>query len=101
MKKSFIISVLLATVLGIAIAWIDSRPNWDNTVISAFQVLLAALFCGYLASHKPWLIALAVSIWIPLFGVVLSQNYGGLLALIPGFIGAFLGFGAKKIIVNP
>jgi len=96
MKKSFILSVLLATVFGITIAWIDSRPNWDDTGVSVFMVLVVALLCGYLAMQKPWLIALMVSIWIPLFGMVISQNYGGFLALIPGFLGAFAGYYLRK-----
>jgi len=100
MKKSFVFAVIFATLSGIAIAWIDSRPNWDDTGISVLLVLLVSLFCGYLAAQKPWLIAIAVSVWIPLFGIVLSQNYGGFLALIPGFAGAYAGYLMKKVIVN-
>ena len=96
MKKSFLLSVLLATVLGIAIAWIDSRPNWDDTGISVLFVLLAGLLCGYLAAQKPWVIALAVSIWIPLFSILSTQNYGSFLALIPGFIGAYGGYFVRQ-----
>ena len=99
MKKSFILSVILATALGMTIAWIDSRPNWDDAGISVFMVLLAGLLCGYLASQKPWVIALAVSLWIPLFSIISTQNYGAFLALIPGFIGAYAGWLVKKLIV--
>ncbi len=35
MIKSFILSVLPAIVLGMSIAWIDSRPDWDDSGISA------------------------------------------------------------------
>ena len=100
MKKSSLFAVILAAVLGIAIAWIDSRPNWDDTGITVFMVLIVALFCGYLAAKKTWLIALAVSVWIPLFGIVWSQNYSGFLALIPGFAGAYAGYLIKKVIVS-
>ena len=98
MKKSFVFYVLLAVVLGFAIAWMDSRPNWDGTGISVFLVLVAALLCGFLAAQKPWLIALAVGIWIPLFGIVFTQNFGSLLALLPGFAGAYAGYGFRKLI---
>lgn len=101
MKKSFILSLILAIILGIAIAWIDSRPNWDDTGISVFMVLLVGLLCGYLASQKPWLIAMAVSAWIPLFSIVSAHNYGAFLALIPGFMGAYIGYFAKRNRTNP
>jgi len=98
MKKSFVFSVMLAAILGITIAWIDSRPNWDDTGVSVFMVLVASLLCGFLATQKPWLIALAVGIWIPLFGIVFTQNFGSLLALLPGFAGAYAGYGFRKLI---
>ena len=97
MKKSFVFYVILAVVLGFVIAWMDSRPNWDDTGISVFLVLVAALLCGFLAAQKPWLIALAVSVWIPLFEIVSTQNFGSLLALVPGFIGAFAGYFIKRM----
>ena len=99
-KKSFFIWCALAIVMGLIVAWIDSRPNWDDTGISAILIFSIALIFGYLASQKPWIIALAVSIWIPLFSIISSPNYGGLLALIPGFIGAYIGFFIKREIRN-
>lgn len=100
MKKSFNLSFVLAISFGIAIAWIDSRPNWDDTGVSVFLVLVAASLCGFLASQKPWLIALAVSLWIPLFSMLSTQNFGAFLAFVPGFIGAFGGWFIKKILAN-
>lgn len=96
MKNSFILAILLSIVLGLAIGWIDSRPNWDDTGISVFLVLAAAFLCGYLAAKKPWAIALLVSVWIPLFSIVSTQNFGAFLAFIPGFIGAYAGYLIKK-----
>lgn len=46
------------------------------------------------------IIALTVNIWIPLFGIVSTQNIGSLLALAPGFIGAFAGYLVKRMIVK-
>jgi hypothetical protein len=96
MKNKFILYFSLAIIMGIGIAWIDSRPGWDDTGISVFLIAMAATLCGYLALQKPWLIALAVSIWIPLLSIFTTQNYGGLLAFIPGFGGAFTGYWLKK-----
>lgn len=95
MKKISIIVLLLATITGLAIAWIDSRPNWDDTGISVMMVLLASTLFGYISPQKPWLTALAVSVWISLASIAISNNFGALIALIPGFIGAYFGYFVK------
>jgi fructose-specific phosphotransferase system IIC component len=100
MGKSFILSFLLACVLGISIAWVDSRPNWDDAGISAFLVLITSMVAGYSAKQKPWLIALAVGAWIPLYGIVFTQNVGSLLALLPGIIGAYTGWWIERILTE-
>lgn len=97
MGKSFILSALFACTFGIIIAWIDAQPNWDDSGISAFMILLVSMLAGYMAKRKPWLIALAVGIWIPLYGIISTQNFGSLLALLPGFIGAYTGWWIEKI----
>ncbi len=86
MKNLFFPSLILSTLAGLGIAWVDSRPNWDDTGIAAGAILLCGIFFGYLAGRKPWLIALAVSIWTPVSGILFSQNFGSLIALIPGFL---------------
>jgi hypothetical protein len=95
-KRFFLIWCILDAVSGIAVAWVDSQPNWDDAGISALLIFLCAGIFGYLASRKPWIIALAAGIWIPLFGIVSTHNYGGMLAIIPGFIGAYAGFFIRK-----
>ncbi len=101
MKHAFPFSVVLSLFFGLGIAWIDSRPTWDDTGITVFMVLISAFACGFIASRKPWLIAVLVSIWIPLAGLVLAQNAGGILALAPAFVGAYAGFWFKQIITKP
>jgi len=61
MKKTFNIYFLLAEFTGLAIAWIDTQPNWDDTGITVSLVLLAAILFGFLTFKKPWIIAVAVS----------------------------------------
>lgn len=101
MKNPFLTFFILAIVLGLGISWIDSRPNWDDTGISAFMIAFAATLCAYAATKKPWLIALAVSTWIPVFSMATDQNFGSLLAFIPGFAGAYTGYYLKRMITKP
>jgi len=100
MGKSFILSVLFACIFGIGIAWIDAQPSWDDSGISAFMVLLVSMLAAYMARRKPWLIALAVGAWIPIYGIIFIQNFGSLLALLPGIIGAYTGWWIEKIMTT-
>jgi len=100
MGKSFILSVLFACVFGIGIAWIDAQPSWDDSGISAFMILLVSMLAAYMAKRKPWLIALAVGVWIPIYGIIFTQNFGSLLALLPGIIGAYTGWWIEKILTT-
>ena len=61
MKKTFNIYFLLAELTGLAIAWIDTQPNWDDTGITVLLVSLIALLFGFLTLKNPWIIAVAVS----------------------------------------
>jgi hypothetical protein len=99
MKMSFIVSVSLTVVFGIAIACIDSRPNWDDSGISAFLIVISAAVCAFLAREKPWLIALAVAVCIPIYGILTTQNFGSLLALVIGFGGAYAGYLIRKMMI--
>jgi len=100
MKKTFNYIATLSVFVGLAIAWNDSQPNWDDTAITVCMILFAAAIFGFLSFEKPWLIALLVSIWIPLWAIVHTHNFGGFLAFIPGFAGAYLGYYIRKILAG-
>jgi hypothetical protein len=87
----------LAVCLGFLIAYVDSRPNWDDTGITAGALLVSCAVLGALAPDRPWLWALAVGVWIPLFGIASSRNFGSLLALVFALVGAYAGMGARKV----
>jgi len=98
MKKSFKIYLFLSVVTGLSIAVIDSQHNWDDAGITVFMILCTSVLFGYFPYRKPWLFALAVSIWIPIWSILSSGNYGAFFALIPGFTGAYSGYFLRKII---
>lgn len=80
---------LLAVGLGGLIAYVDSRPNWDDTGITAGLIFLVCFVCTVLFPQRPWLWALAVGVWVPIVAIMTSQNYGALLALAVAFTGAY------------
>jgi hypothetical protein len=90
-----------AVMAGLLIAWVDSRPTWDDTGITAGVVFLAAAFFAALSARRPWFWALAVGAWIPLFGIAIGHNAGALLALAPALVGAYAGALARRAMSPP
>ena len=81
------IGVVTVLCAGIAIAWIDARPTWDDTAVTAIAVMIVAA-AGALARLPAWLSALlAVG---PLVTAELSGGAGVLLAIPFALIGAYV-----------
>jgi len=73
---------VLATVVGLLIAYVDSRPTWDDTGITAFALLFSGAVFGVLGPQRPWLWALAIGVWIPLYAFVRAPTPGKLAMLL-------------------
>ena len=85
--------LLSAAVLsGLFAAWVDSRPNWDDTGLLAFGLVAAAGLLTLLGYRRPWLLALAVGVWIPLHDIALSHDWAMLLVLLFPLAGAYAGW---------
>ncbi len=89
---------LLALAAGLLIAYVDSQPHWDDTGITVFALLAASGLLGLLARRRPWLIALAVGLPIPLRAILVGGNYAMLITLLFPFVGAYAGWGLRKVI---
>lgn len=87
-------SILLAVAVlaGLFSAWVDSRPNWDDTGVLVIGLLLVSGLLTLLGHRRPWLIALAVGLWIPLHDIYLSHDPRMLLVLLIPTVGAYAGW---------
>ena len=98
-RNLFWILLLIALGLGFLIAWVDSRPTWDDTGITAGAVFILAALLGMAEPEYAWLWALAVGGWIPVLGIALHHNFASILALLMACLGAYAGaFGRKAIL---
>ena len=88
----------VAVVAGWLIAYVDSRPTWDDTGVTALAIVVACGALGFMRPERPWLWALAVGVWIPLVGVVVTHNYGSVLALLIAFAGAYGGMAIRSVV---
>lgn len=96
MSWKFWVVLVLATGLGLGVYWIDSRPGWDDTAVTAGLIFAATVILGLAMPKWPWVWAVAVGVWIPLFGVLVSGNGASVLALIIAFVGAYAGGFVRK-----
>jgi hypothetical protein len=86
----------IALALGLVLAYVDSRPNWDDTGVMAAALLIGCGIFGALRPRTPWLWALAIGLWIPAIGIIRTQNYSALIALAIAFAGAYAGMGIRR-----
>lgn len=96
-------AVVLAVgiAVGLAIAYVDSRPTWDDTGITVFALLGSAGLLGLIAPHRPWLWALSVGVWIPAHAIAKAPGPGSfamLVILAFPMTGAYGGMFVRKVL---
>ena len=90
-----------AVAIGLLIAYVDSRPHWDDAGITAFAMLGSAGILGLIAPRRAWLWALAVGIWIPAYAVARAASLGSLamlVVLVFPFAGAYGAAALRRLI---
>jgi len=97
----------LAILTGVCIAFVDSRPTWDDTGITAGAMLLSSGLFTLLGYRRPWLIALAIGLWTPIYETYLSRHFAMpqvilfplfilLIPLLGGYAGWVVHLGIRK-----
>jgi putative flippase GtrA len=89
------ILLVIAVIAGLFFAYVDSRPTWDDTGITVGAVLLTSGLLALIGFQRPWLLALAVGLWIPLYEILMTHAYASIIALIIAFIGAYGGWAIR------
>ena len=93
-RNSFMQNLLLsaAVLAGLFCAYVDALPRWDDSGILAGCLLLVSGLLTLLGHRRPWLIALAVGLWIPLHDIYLTHDITILLVLLFPLAGAYAGW---------
>ena len=96
-----ILLIAASNLLGLFLAWVDSRPTWDDTGVLVGVIILATMILGAIGPRRPWLWALGVGAWIPLYNLLAIGSPASLVALAVALAGAYLGAGIRKLAVQP
>lgn len=81
----------IALALGALVTYVDTRPSWDDTGVTAGFLLLAAGLLGLLGPERPWRWGLALGLWIPLLAIFRENDYSTMVALAIAMAGAYAG----------
>ncbi|HEX9018803.1 MAG TPA: hypothetical protein VF806_06435 [Anaerolineaceae bacterium] len=93
------ILLALALAAGALIAYVDSRPTWDDTGITVFALLAVAGIVGLLAQRRPWLFGLAIGLWLPLWEVLKThKDFLIFITLLFPLAGVYAGWGLRQVI---
>jgi hypothetical protein len=92
-----------AVVIGVGVAHLDSQPSWDDTGIIAFGMMLSAGVLAGISSERPWLLGVAVGIWIPAQAILSHQTIGSLAmlgVLLFPLAGAYGGKAVRRLVTS-
>ncbi len=100
-----LLALVVAIGAGLAIGYMDSRPGWDDTGITAGALAVAALVAVLIDGSgrvvRVAAIAVLVGIWIPIFEMSTPSSSGSLLAFVFSAVGAFVGWVVVRGLARP
>lgn len=86
----------LATIGGLAIAYMDSRPGYDDTGVTAVLLISVTAVAAAIGGTRPWLWAILVGAWTPIIEISSGGSTGSLLAIVFAGLGAAIGYLAAR-----
>jgi hypothetical protein len=93
--------VAAAIAAGLVIAFIDSRPTWDDTAVSVGALFTVSAAIAAVAGRRPWLWGLLVGMWIPIFEIRPGLPAAPLAAVAFAFVGSVLGWVVGQFLRGP
>ena len=87
---------LATTAIGLTIGYFDSQPTWDDTGITVALILLVSAMAAGFSRRRPWLWALLIGAWVPIFEITGRSGAASLLALLVAVVGAAAGYALAK-----
>lgn len=92
-----VLLAVAATLIGLAVGYVDSRPAWDDTGITVSLILLTSAMISGLSGRRPWLWALLIGAWVPIFEFSGASGAGSLVALLVAAAGSAAGYALARV----
>lgn len=92
---------VVALVTGLGLAVLDAHHTWNDVGITAVVLVTVAAIFGAIGPKRPWLWAIAVSLWIPVHAFLRTgalQELTFLALLIVAFGGAYAGMAVRRML---
>jgi hypothetical protein len=102
-------SFLIGFGMSALIDWVDSRPHWDDSGITAGLLFLGAAFLAFFYWRRPWLVGLAVGFalwWHLTMSVYAGHHFAAKAILTPLLVfifplaGAYAGMGLRRVLAR-
>lgn len=91
------ILAMAAISVGLAIAYVDSRPTWDDAGVTVIALIASSFLISAAAGRRPWLWAILVGGWIPALEFGIGRNPASFIALVFAFAGAYAGSAVSRL----
>jgi len=98
LRKSNLVLLIVANLVGVMLAFVDTRPTWDDTGIMVLAILTASAIFGFAGRSRAWAYALSVGIWIPLWNFLLSGRLDSAITIGVALVGAYCGALTRKAV---
>ena len=86
-----VVAVVFCVVIGLAIAYVDSRPTWDDTGITVGALLAFAALAGFAVPYRAWRWGLLLGLWTPAIEIAQYGSIGALAAPVFAVLAALGG----------
>ena len=91
-----LVPLFVALAIGLGIAWMDTRPSWDDTGVTAGAILIGSGFAALIGARVWWA---ALGVAGPLAIVLgLRGSLAALVIALIGLVGAAAGAGVKAVL---
>ena len=97
MSRTAWITAALSLAIGCAIGFVDSRPAWNDTGITAGAVFLASLGVSAARPRSAWLAGLLIGVPVFAFNVALHGGFASAIAVVIGLAGAGSGYLIRRV----
>jgi len=94
-RSGFLAAVV--AVAGLAIAYVDSRPGWDDTGVTVTAIAIVAFAAAAVSGRRPWLWAILAGVWTPAIEIASSGQLASSSALLVAAVGAAAGYGLARL----